>query len=343
VHYGRFQNTFELMLQEQERSRLTAGFSAGILNQMDHYDYGIVPDSVFTDRDTVVHRRRQFRHVNTALTGRFFNHTGYRLNWDIESVLYFTGYKAGSFEIDGDVHFHTYLAKHRQTLTLGATISNEKPGYFLESFSSNHYAWDNSQFRDAQHIRLRATFEDPERALKVGFHTAQLNKLIYFNESACPDQTAKALVTAAGTLEKDFRAGKFHFLFHLYGQYTSEPEILPLPAFTGMQTTYFDHWLVPGVLHMQVGYDIRYFTAYYAYAYMPATGVFHLQHETELGNYPLFNAFVDFKLKRMHISVMGESLNTILNGTLEKKYFTVYRYPLTEARVKIGISWAFYD
>ena len=342
LKYGRLQNTLELMLQEKQRSRLTAGFSAGLLNMIDRYEYDIQPDSVFTENDTTVHTRRSFSHVNTAVTGRFFNHTGHKLNWDIGAKLFFTGYKAGSLEIDGDVRFYTYTPHGRNVLSLGATLSNEKPGYFMEAYSSNHFIWDN-HFDDAQHVRLRAEFENPHRGLKAGFYTSQINKLIYFDETARPAQTSEVVVTASGAVEKHVRAGKFHFLFNLYGQYSSEEDILPLPLFTGLQSTYFETWVVPGVLQMQLGYDVRYFTPYYAYAYMPATGVFYLQHESKVGNYPFVNAFVDFKLKRMHISVTGESLTSLLNGTIDKKYFTVYRYPLNEARIKVGLSWAFYD
>lgn len=342
LNYSRLQNTIELMMQEKQRARMTAGFGVGLLNEIDHYDYGIIPDTVRTSSDTIVHTRRNFSHVNTAFTGRFFNHTGRKLNWDIGAKLYVTGYKLGAFEVDGDVRFHTYSAAGRNTLTLGATITNETPGYFLDKYSSNHFIWDN-HFDDAQHIRLRASFENPQRGLKVGAYVSQLNKLIYFDRDALPAQTGKAIVAATGVVEKHVKAGHFHFLFDLYGQYSSEEDILPLPSFTGLQSSYFESWVVPDVLLMQLGYDVRYFTSYYAYAYMPATGVFHLQQEEKLGNYPFFNAFVDFKLKRMHISVTGESLHSLLNGRLEKKYFTVYRYPLNEARIKVGISWAFYD
>ena len=172
---------------------------------------------------------------------------------------------------------------------------------------------------------------------------SQLNKLVYFDATATPHQTSKALVVTSGEIQKHIRVGKLHLQFDLYGQYSSEESIIPLPAFAGKQTSYFEQWLVSKVLLMQLGYDVRYFTSYYAYAFMPATGVFYLQQAEKQGNYPFVNAFVDFKLKRMHISVVGESLHTLLNGQLKKNYFTVYGYPLNEARIKVGLSWAFYD
>jgi len=95
------------------------------------------------------------------------------------------------------------------------------------------------------------------------------------------------------------------------------------------------------VLHFQLGVDCRYNTAYYANAYMPATGQFYLQDETRIGDYPLMNVYANFHLKRTRFFLMYYNISDLLFD--KKEYFTVPNYALNPGMFKFGISWNFYD
>ncbi len=362
LYFRRMFNHFELMFKEQARNKFTAGFSVGILNEFDRYNNNIVPKSVVTQidryipsnsgwngelpyisgKDSTIYHRETTKYVNTALTGRFFNHTGRYLNWDFNGRLYFTGYKLGDMNINGTVQVHYYTAKGRNSLLLGGSIENAHPSYFLNDYASNWLAWDND-FDASQEVRLRGEFIIPHRKFKVGAYVSQLNKYVYINSDAVPEQASDPMVTGTAYIEKDIRWWKFGFMFRLYGQYSSHEKIIPLPAFAGYQSTYFETWLVPKVLTVRLGWDINYNTPYYAYAYMPSSGMFYVQEEQKIGNYPFFDVFLSFQIKRARIFVKTEGLNTLFNKQLGKEYFMVYRYPLGDMRVKFGVSWAFYD
>ncbi len=362
LYFRRLFNHFELMFKEQARNKFTAGFSVGILTEFDRYNNNIIPDTTvrviesytpensgwggelpsISGLESTIRYRDTEKYTNTALTGRFFNHSGRYLNWDFNGRFYFTGYKLGDANINGTVQLHYYTSKGRNTLLLGGSIENARPSYFLNNYASNWLAWDND-FSASQEIRLRGEFISPHRKFKVGAYVSQLNNYVYINQNAVPEQASEALVTGTAFIEKDIRWWKFGFLFRLYGQYSSHEKIIPLPAFAGYQSTYFQTWLVPKVLTMQLGWDINYHTKYYAYAYMPSSGMFYLQEEQKIGGYPFFDLFLNLQIKRARIFVKTEGLNTLLNNTLGKDYFMVYRYPLNEFRVKFGVSWAFYD
>jgi hypothetical protein len=363
LHFRRIFNHFELMFKEQTRNKITAGFSVGILSELDRYNNNIVPDTsltlrkpyippennpwgstlpVITGSDMLITYRRTKTYSNTAITGRFFNHTGRYLNWDFNGRFYFTGYKPGNMNINGTVQLHYYTAKGRSSLLLGGSIENARPGYFLNDYASNWLAWNND-FRASQEIRLRGEFIVPHRKFKIGAYISQLNNYVYINADAQPEQAPDLIMTGTAFVEKDIHWWKLGFLFRLYGQYSSHEKIIPLPLFAGYQSTYFETWLVRNVLTMRLGWDISYNTRYYAYAYMPSSGMFHLQNEQKMGNYPFFDVFLNFQIKRARIFVKTEGLNTLLNDYIGKEYFMVYRYPLNELRVKFGISWAFYD
>ena len=75
---------------------------------------------------------------------------------------------------------------------------------------------------------------------------------------------------------------------------------------------------------------------------MPATGVFYLQNEYEVGGYPFLDVFLAFKIARTRIFV---SYNNLLSGGefLGNNYFTTYRYPMKPRHFRLGLVWTFYD
>ncbi|MDR1171307.1 MAG: putative porin [Bacteroidales bacterium] len=362
LYFRRIFNHFELMIKEQSRRKFTAGFSIGLLSEFDRYDMDMIPETVMhpvephvpentgwggdlpviSGEEPAIYYRQTKKHMNTAITGRFFNHTGQYLNWDFNGRLYFTGYKLGDLNINGTVQVHYGTSKGRNSLLLGGSIENAHPSYFLSNYASNWLAWDN-HFNTSQEIRLRGEFIMPHRKLKLGAYVSQLNNYLYINKEAVPEQSSDALVTGTAYIEKDIRWWKFGFQFRLYGQYSSHEKTIPLPAFAGFQSTYFETWLVKNVLTMQLGWNVSYNTKYYAYAYMPSTGMFYLQEDQKIGNYPFFDLFLNFQIKRARIFVRTDGLNTMFSSVLGKENFMVYRYPANDFRMKFGVSWAFYD
>lgn len=90
------------------------------------------------------------------------------------------------------------------------------------------------------------------------------------------------------------------------------------------------------MLHVNLGVDCSYYTRYYAPAYQPATMAFHTQHEKLIGNYPLMNAYADFKLKKTRFFVIYSHLNQGLFGG--KEYFSALHHPINPSRFQLGLS-----
>ena len=360
LHFRRMENHFELLIKEQSRRKITAGLGVGLLTEFDRYNINKIPDTItypitsnaypgwggdlpaISGKEREVWYRETVKHVNTAITGRFFNHTGRYLNWDFNGRLYFTGYKVGDLNINGTVQLHYFTAKGRNSLLLGGSLENAHPSYFLNKYASNVLAWDND-FKSSQEARLRGEFIIPHRHLKLGAYISQLNNYVYIDQNAMPAQTSEPLAVGTAYIEKDIRWWKLGFRFRLYGQYSSHEKIIPLPAFAGYQSTYFETWVVKNVLTAQLGWNVMYHTPYFAYSYMPATGMFYLQEEQKIGNYPFFDFFLNLQINRARIFVKTDGLNTFFKNYLGKDNFMTYRYPTNDFRVKLGISWAFYD
>jgi hypothetical protein len=117
--------------------------------------------------------------------------------------------------------------------------------------------------------------------------------------------------------------------------------VLPVPTFSAFLSYYYEFWVKRDVLRVQVGFDGRYNTSYYAPGYNPALSVFYNQREVKVGNYPYLDAFVAAKWKRMRILLKYQHVNMNLFGNGE--YFQTALYPLNPRMFKLGISWSWYD
>ncbi|RZJ54972.1 MAG: hypothetical protein EOO44_03115 [Flavobacterium sp.] len=94
------------------------------------------------------------------------------------------------------------------------------------------------------------------------------------------------------------------------------------------------------VLKTNIGFDVRYNTAYANYSYSPALSQFYVGDATVLKSTPVVDVFLKANLKRANIFVKYDYLN---QGLISPGYFTVNRYPMPDALLKFGVTWNFYD
>ena len=106
---------------------------------------------------------------------------------------------------------------------------------------------------------------------------------------------------------------RFHLDTKAVYQLTSNKNILPLPDFAVYSNFYYMDKFFK-VLTVQIGVDIRYHTAYYANAYMPALGQYYIQDKLLIGNYPQMNVYANFHLKTMRFFVQYYHWNKGLVG-----------------------------
>jgi hypothetical protein len=105
-------------------------------------------------------------------------------------------------------------------------------------------------------------------------------------------------------------------------------------------TSYYENAFFKGVLKFQLGFDFYINSAYYADAWMPATGLFYRQNISKVGEYPFLDGFLNWKIKRTRFFI---KYTNALAGIAGYNYFTTYGYPMNPGSLKFGLSWTFYD
>ena len=261
-------------------------------------------------------------------------------DWRVDAKYYPSGYRGGDLSVGGEITLRAYIRELPLILTGRFRQELRSPGYWQENLFSNHYAWFNSFDKESE-TRFEVNFSVPDIALEVGAWQGIMSNMIYYGNDSHVAQSSSTVSLTSLYARKDFRFAGFHLDHRALVQITSDESVLPVPTFSAFLSYYYEFWVKRDVLRVQVGFDGRFNTAYYAPSYNPALSTFFNQREVRIGNYPYVDVFVSAKWKRMRILLKVQHLNQNLFGNGE--YFQVARYPLNPRMFKLGISWSFYD
>lgn len=262
------------------------------------------------------------------------------VDWDANVKFYPSGYRGGDLSIGANIAFTAYIKGHPLILSGSFKQENRTPGYWQQHLFSNHYAWDNPLNKENE-TRFEVSFRVPDYGIEVGAWQGVFLNKIYYDSNSIVAQDDGSLSVTSFYARKDFNIRGLHLDHRLLVQLTSNEEVAPVPLFSAYLSYYYEFWVKRDVLRVQVGFDGRFNTRYYAPGYNPALSVFYNQREWNTGNYPYVDAFVSAKWKRMRIFLKYQHINSGLFGNGE--YFSAAGYPLNPGMFKIGISWGFYD
>jgi hypothetical protein len=351
-------NTVKLYFEEGLNKYVPFGFGVYLKNELikqRNNAWSMIPDSVFnvdystakmqfsgliadSSRFTYMQQYGDTLYTNTSVGGHIFRRRGKNYFFDAGAELFFLGYRQGDYRITGQ--FTKWFAfADSVSLTAKADFSRTTPDYFLNHYRSNHFWWDNN-FDATFEQRIEGALEIPTWNMLISLKLNTIVNHIYFDSLAMPQQYSSALPLLELSAKKDFRFGKFHWDNQVAYQVSGNRDVLPLPELAARSALYYRNKFF-NVLSVMVGVDGIYHTSYNMPAYMPATGRFYNQSDTEYGNYPLLNAFGNFQIKRMRFFVMFYHVNHNLFPS--PNHFSAAHYAHNPRLFKVGVSWNFYD
>jgi hypothetical protein len=271
--------------------------------------------------------------------GGIFRETGNFWTWNAEGKFYLLGRNIGQTEISGVISKPiNILNDSLASLTITGSIENRVSDYFQEEFYSNHIRWKND-FSMEQNMTVKGLFTLPKYKLKMGANYALINNFIYNDTLGIPSQTNKELLVFSAFLDKDFNYRNLHFRTRVLWQKASDESLIHLPDFSTFISAYYK-FRVSKVLHTQIGIDTRFNSSYFADAYDPSTGLFYLQEEKEIGNFPYIDVYANLRLKRTRLFFKMINIGTEF---IDREYFTTPHYPMNRRTFRFGVAWAFYD
>jgi hypothetical protein len=337
IYSKTIKNTLRFDFTTDETRKFRLGGGVGIRNEILTYFYIIPTHYTLTVNEPALHRS------SNVLIGRLYNNIGDKFRWVATGELYVTGYRAGDFNLNGEISKTFNWKKGQAFWLITGSIKNRQPSIWYDHWGSNNFEWDNN-FKKEFRIDLGSSFRYPARKTELKFNYAIIKNYTDFGPDTLPSQFSGGLSIAAFTIRNELRAWKFHLASDVIIQKSSNLNVLDLPLATVRSAGYFEHLFrfakTGGKLNAQLGVDVTYNTIYHPYAYMPATGRFYRQDNVTAGDYPFMNVFLNFKVKRTRVFVMFDHVNSKLMGY---SYEMIPSYPMNIRMLRYGLAWTFYD
>ncbi len=214
------------------------------------------------------------------------------------------------------------------------------------------YNWYN-EFSNEKHSRLRGDIQTPWFDASVNYHL--ITDKIYFSNDATTVDSNNRLQQLLATpkqyngvinyfgvkLSREFTFGKFALdNTILYQQVIQDQSILNVPVITTRNTFYYTDYWFKKALFLQIGLKFSYFSKYYADGYAPIIGDFYIQNQQKIGGYPVFDVFVNAKIRTARVFISVDHFNAKWTSI---NYYTAPNYPYQELTFRFGLVWDLFN
>lgn len=277
----------------------------------------------------------------TAVGGKYF----FNLNKIKTSVLLSKAISSQTFStIEANAHF-----KINEKNQFSAQYSNlsKVPNMNFTIFQSDYvaYNWKNS-FKNEKINELNLTAKT--QWLQAELNIKTINNYLYFSNNVVkdsilttPKQYNKIINYLSVQASKELKFRKFSLdNTILFQEVTQENAILNVPNFTFRNTFYYSTNVFKKAMFLQTGVTFQTFTKYYANEHNPLIGEFFIQNKTKIGNFPLFDFFINARVRQTRIYLKAEHFNAIFT---KNNYFSTPTHPYRDFIVRFGLVWNFFQ
>ena len=304
---------------------LYAGVTHGFY-QVKRYDY--------LEGETVLARNYNQLSVNGGIIVNLFKST--RITGQAELIT--LGYQIGDFDVKGQwKQFIGTSTKNYGQATFDMELKRQSANWFEESYYSNHFRWEND-FNASTYLTFNLRYS--YKTYSIGVKQTSIANMIYFGTDARPTQNDGMFSIREAYLSFYQRLGRFELEGFASLQKSSNEEVMHLPLVLGQLKVGYSQPIFHKAATLHPSITVRYFTKYYADAYMPATRTFYLQNDVEIGNFPFIDLALAIKVKKAHIYAAYSNM-FLLTG--DHNSFIAPHYPMRDSKIFIGVNWRLFN
>lgn len=239
----------------------------------------------------------------------------------------------------GNIDLNFRLNKFGDQAIVGFALRKSPVTLKEQWYVSNHFIWKNN-FNLQEQFDVKAGFGIKKYKLNVLVSSNITKNRIFYREDYLPQSYSDFVAVSTLTIDKIFHLGHFGSDNKVEFTESGNQQVVSVPLFATYTSLYYFNTFFKEALGFKAGLDVNYFTEYYGYGYMPATGVFYIQEEKKIGNYPRLGAFVNLKIKTASLFLKLENFNA---GITDRTYYWAFHYPSPGRTFKFGISWDLKD
>lgn len=245
-----------------------------------------------------------------------------------------------------------YTFDEQNVLTGRYQNMNKLPNHNFNLYQSDYVAYN--WFNNFKNEKINSfEFEAKTKWLSASLQYTLLNDHLYFSNDHVDDTVIDTLLLVSpkqydNTINylslKVGREFKFWKLCldntFLYQNVQQDDNVLNVPEFVTRNTLYYSDYVFKRALFFQTGITFQYFTEYYGNDYHPLLGEFYVQEKRKIGGYPMFDFFVNAKIKQFRLFLKAEHFNSSFTGN---NYYTAPNYPYRDFTIRFGVIWDFFS
>ncbi len=302
-------------------------------------DYGASAKSTFNGRlaaylEYQFHRYTQEFQTedisNLLLHGKFNQQLSEKIQIDA-GVSLDLGDQAGDYLLNGTIQFNP--TKH--IIIRGHLISQlSTPTGIMTKFRSLESEIYNHDFSPAKYNTIGGKIEYGLLGLSAEINNTIVTDHVYFSSNLEPEQISSSFNILQIKFGFKKQIGLLHTEHSIYLQNSSEARV-PLP-------TYFSKHYVGGRwkvfkkrLQLDTGLDGVILPDFDGYGYFPLTGQFYPLQSTIQYGYTV-NGIIGLRVDQFNVYFKIENMQTMWN---DDPRYLVEKYPLYDARLRIGFRW----
>ena len=249
--------------------------------------------------------------------------------------------QTGDFNIYGNIVNNFFEASYN--------VKQYQPSLVQRRYFGNHYFWENNfQSVFTNEINGALKLELNNILIKPKLTLTTISNYVYFNNEAIPEQANENIVLTGYGAELKLKKYTNKNIGEYFGfdsdfTYTAigggDGNVFRAPELFYYGKLYWEGFLFENSLQVQVGADLMYRSAYFAYDYAFATQQFFIQNTNELSSYFLTDLFLNFKVEKVRIFFKWNHFNQ----RNDEGYQITPLYPGQQRVLDLGVRWFFFD
>lgn len=191
-------------------------------------------------------------------------------------------------------------------------------------------------------INLEGTYQLFTDKLYFSNNATQLNVNGRFNQMlVSPKQYNKAIsyFMVKGAKEFTYKNWALNNTLMLQ-QVAQDDAVLNVPQIVTRNTLYYQNFAFKKAMFFQAGVTLNYYSKYFANEYHPVLGDFVVQNQVKVGNFPVFDFFLNAKIKTAQIYINVDHFNSMLTGY---NFYNTPTYPYRDLTFRLGMKWNFFN
>ncbi|WP_147407361.1 putative porin [Reichenbachiella sp. MSK19-1] len=280
----------------------------------------------------------KYRYIE-PFTGEYENYLGGDMKIHLTDK-YLVGGEIEAMD-EGNYYFKGFFENN--FLRASYTSSLYEPAFMTERYFGNHYEWSNS-FNStlANSIQGSLFYALPFLYLEPSVDISTVDEYVYFDYDKMPNQSSSPIFINKYTAKANLTLWKhIHLDNRLVWNNVSGDgaNAMRMPDWNYFGKVYYENIVFNDFMQFEIGFDLRWQSAYFAKAYDPITQQFFLQDDFEMPSY--FTADLFFVMKANDLTFFFNWI--YLNQARDSGYFTSPYYPGQRRAIDLGVRWMFFD